>query len=288
MTLTIGTAELRRVEEMRVRSRVAHFTQDRDFIEANRGWLSPWFIDDEDRWDIVFQSWILTMQGRVVVIDPCTGNARPHIQPWFDMLDTPYIERFGATGVKPEQVDYVFCTHMHHDHCGWNTRLRDGKWVPTFPNARYLFARREAARWDPTRPGFNFVDYNADVYERSIRPVIDAGLADLIGDTHQLFEGLTIEAAPGHTLGHALMHLVSEAKQAIFSGDTFHHPLQLVRPEIQFGDADDLGQAIATRRRLVERCADDDALIIPAHLPAPHCLRVRREDGGFAFRAAED
>ena len=283
--LTIGNAELRRVEEMRISSLVAHVTEDAALIDANRSWLSPWCLDDNGKWDIVFQSWILMVDGRIMVIDPCTGNGRPHIQPWFDRLDTPYIERFAAAGVKPEEVDYVFCTHMHHDHCGWNTRLRGDRWVPTFPNARYLFARREFERWDSSRPGFQFVDFNEGVYERSILPVVEAGLADLIGDTHRVLDGVTIELASGHTLGHAMLHLLSDTRQALISGDVFHHPLQLVRPEIQFGPADDLDAAIATRRRLVERCAQTDALIIPAHLPAPHCLKVRREDGQFVFHA---
>lgn len=279
----LGEAELRRVEEMRIPSRLAHVTQDLDFIEANRRWLAPWFIDDDNGWDIVFQSWILTVEGRVIVIDPCTGNGRPHCQPWFADLDQPYIERFAATGYRPEDVDFVFCTHMHHDHCGWNTMLRAGKWVPTFPNARYLFARREFERWDSRRPGFRFVDYNEGIYERSILPVMEAGLGDLIDADHQVLESLAILSAPGHTNGHCIAHLRSNETTAYFSGDVFHHPLQLVRPEIQFGDCDDLDQAIATRMRLVEESADQHALIIPAHLPMPHMMRVERGPEGFVF-----
>jgi glyoxylase-like metal-dependent hydrolase (beta-lactamase superfamily II) len=284
--LRLGNAELRRVEEMRLPSQLAHVTQDLEFIEANRSWLSPGYINDANGWDIVFQSWILNHEGRTVVIDPCTGNNRPHCQPWFDNLDLPYIERFSATGYRPEDVDFVFCTHMHHDHCGWNTQLRGGKWLPTFPNARYLFARREFERWDSLTPGFRNVDYNEGVYERSVLPVMQAGLADLIGDSHKVLDGLTILAAPGHTLGHAMAHLQSGETQAYFSGDVFHHPLQLVRPEIQFGDCDDVDAATATRRRLVELGADSQAWIIPAHLPTPHYVKVRRDGVGFAFSAA--
>lgn len=284
-TMTIGTAQLRRVEEFRISSHLPNVTQDEAFIDANRHWLEPWCIHEHDRWDVVFQSWILTAEGRVIVIDPCTGNGRPHCQPWFDNLDFPYIERFAATGIRPEEVDYVFCTHMHHDHCGWNTQLRGGRWVPTFPNARYLFARREFERWDSRQPGFRFVDYNAGVYERSILPVVEAGLADLIEDRHAVLDGLTILAAHGHTFGHAMMHLLSNGDEAYFSGDVFHNPLQLVRPEIQFGDCDDIGQAIESRRRLVETCADSGALIIPAHLSAPHCIRVARDGDALVFRA---
>jgi glyoxylase-like metal-dependent hydrolase (beta-lactamase superfamily II) len=283
--LRLGSAELRRVEEFRIPSKLAHVTDDTALIEANRHWLSPWYIDEDNGWDIVFQSWILTLEGRVIVIDPCTGNGRPHCQPWFDNLDYPYIERFCATGFRPEDVDYVFCTHMHHDHCGWNTQLRDGKWVPTFPNARYLFSRREFERWDSGRPGFRFVDYNEDIYERSILPVMEAGLGSLVEDDHRILDGLSIHAAHGHTLGHSMARLQSVSAEAWFSGDVFHHPLQLVRPEIQFGDCDDLDQAIASRRRLVDTCAKTGALIIPAHLPAPYMVRVRRVADELVFSA---
>lgn len=283
--ITIGKAELRRVEEFHKPSRIEHITGDTALVDANRPWLAPLWLGDDGSWQLTFQSWILIVDGRVIVIDPCTGNGRPHCQPWFDNLDFPYIERFAATGIKPEAVDFVFCTHMHHDHCGWNTHLRDGRWVPTFPNARYLFSRREYERWDSSSPGYRYVDYNEGVYERSILPVAEAGLADLIGDGHRVLDGLSIEAAPGHTAGHALAHLCSDGSEALFSGDIFHHPLQLVRPEIQFGDCDDVEQAIATRRRLVERAADTGALIIPAHLPAPHCLRVARREDGLVFSA---
>ena len=282
--IKVGEAEIRSALEMALTRRpIAYLGADPALIEANRHWLAPYFLEDGDTWSLNFRTWILRIDGKVVVIDPCTGNGRPHPMPMFDMLDQPFIERFRETGVGPEEVDYVFCTHMHHDHCGWNTELRNGRWMPTFPNARYLFTRREFERWDSSRPGFRFVDFNEGVYERSILPVVEAGQADLIGDTHRVLDGVTIESARGHTEGHAMLHLMSGARQALFSGDTFHHPLQLVRPELQFGPADDLDAAIATRRRLVERCAETDALIIPAHLPAPHCLRVKKHDGGFVF-----
>ena len=169
--IQVGDAEIRRVEELAIISSMAMLTQDQALIEANRHWLMPHFLRPDGRRDFIFQSWILFVDGKVVVIDPCTGNGRPHMHPLFNRLDTPYIERFGATGIRPEQVDYVFCTHLHHDHCGWNTQLRDGRYVPTFPNARYPFVRREYERWDTRQPGHKPVDYNIGVFEQSVLPV---------------------------------------------------------------------------------------------------------------------
>lgn len=284
--IRLGNAEIRSVLEMSLTRRpIAFLGADPALIEAHRGWLAPHFLEEGDTWSLNFQSWILQVDGKVVVVDPCTGNGRPHpIQP-FDMLDEPFIERFCETGVRPQDVTHVFCTHMHHDHCGWNTQLRDGRWVPTFPNARYLFVRREYERWDPNGADYRAVDYNEGVYERSILPVVEAGLADLVMDGHRVTETLAIEPAQGHTLGHAMLRLVSEGEEGWFTGDCFHHPLQLASPELQFGDCDDVGQAIETRRRLVAEGLNRDALIIPAHLPFPHAGRLRRQGDIVSFEA---
>lgn len=284
--IKLGNAEIRSVLEMSLKKRpIAYLQADPALIEANRSWLAPHFLEAGDTWSLNFQSWILQVDGKVVVIDPCTGNGRPHPMAQFDRLDIPFIERFCETGVRPRDVTHVFCTHMHHDHCGWNTQLRGGRYVPTFPNARYLFVRREYERWDPNGASYREVDYNTGVYERSILPVVEAGLADLVMDGHRVSPGLEIQPAPGHTLGHAMLHLRSQAQEGYFTGDMFHHPLQLIQPELQFGDCDDLASAIETRRRFVDLSLEREALIIPAHLPFPHAGRLRRQGEGVIFEA---
>lgn len=281
--ITVGTAEIRRVEEMAIKSPMEVLTRNEALVAANTDWLVPPLLYPEGSWDFIFQSWILLVDGKVFVIDPCNGNSRPHMYPFFSMLDTPYIERFAATGVRPQDVDYVFCTHLHHDHCGWNTELRDGRFVPTFPKARYLFARREYERWDPRLPGHRVVDYNVGVFERSVLPVMDAGLAELVDDRHRLSPSVSIEPAYGHTMGHSILHLVSQPEEAYFTGDVFHHPLQIVDPTVHLPGCDDLEQAIETRRRLIALCLERNALIIPAHFPRPHAGRIRRHDDGVVF-----
>lgn len=284
--IKVGEAEIRSALEIALTRRpIAYLGADPALIEANRHWLAPYFLEEGDTWSLDFRTWILRVDGKVVVIDPCTGNGRPHPLPMFNMLDEPFIERFRESGVGPEEVDYVFCTHMHHDHCGWNTQLRNGSWVPTFPNARYIFLRREYERWDPNGATYRAVDYNHGVYERSILPIVEAGLADLVTDRHRLSPSLEIEPAHGHTLGHAMLRLSSQAQEALFTGDAFHHPLQLTAPELQFGDCDDVAQAVATRRRLVTLGLERDALLIPAHLPYPHAGHVHQTEDSVYFTA---
>jgi glyoxylase-like metal-dependent hydrolase (beta-lactamase superfamily II) len=284
--LNVGDAHIYRVEELRIPNTIAYFTQDRDLIEANRHWLAPHFLDANDCFDLVFQSFIFEMDSRVVLVDPCTGNGKPHPIHFFNNLDIPFIERMTATGYRPEDIDFVVCTHLHHDHCGWNTQLRAGKWVPTFPNARYILRREEYERWGTDRHKHPFKDYNEGVFERSVLPVYEAGLADLVVGAHRLTPGAIVEPAPGHTIGHQTLRITSAGKHAIFTGDCFHHPIQLVAPSLPFGDSEDMAQSIAIRTQLKQRAADLDALLIPAHLCAPYALKVRCENDDFKISAA--
>lgn len=283
----VGEAEIDSALELELTGRpISWLGVTPELIETNRWWLAPHFLQDGDTWSLNFRSWIVRVDGKVIVIDPCNGNGRPNPMPMFDMLDIPFIERFEATGVRVENVDFVFCTHMHHDHCGWNTMLRNGRWVPTFPNARYVFVKREYDRWHPDNAGnFQHLDYNEGVYERSIAPVVEAGLADLVVETHRLTSSLRVEAGRGHTDGHCMLHLDTRGAQAMFSGDAFHHPLQLIDHSIKFGDHDDWEAVIETRRRLVRESLERDMLIIPAHLPFPHAGRMRKDDRGLRFEA---
>jgi glyoxylase-like metal-dependent hydrolase (beta-lactamase superfamily II) len=283
--LKLGDAEIRRVEETASPMEMATLTTDEAFLAANRSWLCPSFMDPvAGTFSLIFQSWLVSSEAAHIVIDPCNGNGRLRpVLGFAHQLNIPYIERFEATGIRPQDVDLVFCTHLHCDHCGWNTQLRDGRWTPTFPNARYVFVRRELDRWDPRLPNHQRASFNDGVFEDSVVPIFEAGLADAVGDTHELGHGLTIEPAYGHTLGHSLVHLKSGGAEAYFTGDAFHHPLQILRPELGLGGCDDNDAAIATRRRLVELLAERDAVMFPAHFQAPHAGRVRPSQGGYRF-----
>lgn len=286
--LTVGQAQIHRVEERTFKLPLSMLQFDEAMIERHWDWMFPRFADADRNWDMVVQSWIAVVGGKVVVVDPCVGNGRSFPDfPLFDQLQTPFIERFAATGVRPQDVDYVFCTHLHSDHCGWNTRLAGGRYVPTFPNARYLMVRREFDRWDIRRADYDPAELhnrlNAGVFENSVLPVVEAGLADLVGDTHRIAEGLTIEPAWGHTLGHSCLHLASGGAQALFTGDVFHHPIELLHPQIDAKTCERYPATVETRTRLIERCIATGALLVPGHFAAPHAGFVRRRDGAVVF-----
>ena len=277
---SIGDAQVHRVEELSVRLSFEMFGASEQLIAANADWLKPVWLGDDFMWDMVVQSFIVVVDGRVVVVDPCVGNGRAlPAFPIFDNLDTPFIERFGASGFRPEDVDAVVCTHLHSDHCGWNTVLRDGKYVPTSPNARHVMGWREVARWDTRRSDYKHIPENEGVFERSVLPVLEAGLADVVGDTHAVSPSLTAGLAHGHTLGHVALHLNSAGQHGWFTGDAFHHPIELIHPELDEHSCEDYRTTVATRRRLIETFIAQGALIIPAHFTAPHAGYLR-EDGG--------
>ncbi len=286
-TLRLGAAQLHEVVETTFRMPLSMFGLSDALVAEHRHWLCPRYLDAEGYWDSVIRSWILLVDGKVIVVDPCTGNGRdfPDFPP-AHMLDTPYIERFGASGIRPEEVDYVFCTHLHMDHCGWNTHLRDGRYVPTFPNASYVMVRREFERWDPRQPGHIPVGLNAGTFENSVLPVLEAGLVKLVPDSFRLSDSLFVEPARGHTAAHSLLRLVTSEREAYFVGDAFHHPLEVRYPEIDAGTCEDFSATLATRRRLLQRCVEGEALLIPAHFPDPFGGRVSQDAAGFRFEGA--
>lgn len=281
--IRVGQAQLRRVEELTCKMPLAMFGAEEAISRHRADWPAA-YADADGNWEMVFQSWLLAVDGKVVLVDPCTGNGRSFPDfPLAHMLDTPFIERFEATGIRPGDVDYVFCTHLHMDHCGWNTQLRGGRFVPTFPNARYIMVRREYERWDPARPGHQVSLPNVGVFENSVRPVLEAGLAEIVGDTHAITPSLTIEPAYGHTAGHSTLHLASQGSEAWFTGDAFHHPIELSHPEIDCNTCEDFEATLATRRRLIAACLETGALLVPAHFAAPYVGHLSRVDGAVRF-----
>lgn len=256
---------------------------------AAADWLAPRFYDpaaDQVRTSI--HSWLVRTPHHRILIDACIGNHKPRPSiARFHMRDEPWIERLAAAGAHPDQIDFVMCTHLHADHVGWNTRLIDGRWVPTFPNARYLFTRAEYRRWDDRHPEYVPKPINQHVFGDSILPVVDSGQMQLIDEGHEVDDVLTVEAAHGHTAGHVKIRLRSGPAQGMFSGDTIHHPLQLQFPELISVFDEQPAQALQTRLDMLSDCAEQGIWLMPTHFAAPYCCRVEATDarpGKLSFR----
>jgi glyoxylase-like metal-dependent hydrolase (beta-lactamase superfamily II) len=288
MKLRIGEAVVTPVVEMVDRSfdflRFFPLATEAD-IAANLAWMAPHHFDPETRRLLLsMHAWLVAVNGRKILIDGCVGNDKTREgRPDWCGLSTPFLDRLAAAGARPDEIDYVLCTHLHADHVGWNTRLVDGRWVPTFPNATYVFGRTEHAFWEAENAA-GATGPHLQAYRDSVLPIVEAGRA-LIVDAHHVLEGvLHLAPAPGHTPGHVSVWLRCGPATGAFTGDILHHPVQVLNPHWSCMGCRDPVEAAETRRRVLARCADEDAILFPGHFVAPHAARIERRGEAFAVR----
>lgn len=253
--------------------------------DEHSDWLVPDFWNPETG-DCVsaIQTWVLQSAGRTILVDTGVGNDkdRPDSPVW-SRLDTGFLDNLAAAGVQPEDVDVVINTHLHVDHVGWNTRLDGRTWVPTFPNATYLMTQRDFDFWNPANRTTRRTG-GRNVFEDSVAPIHEAGLAHLWDDTYQIDENLRLDLAPGHTPGSSVLTLASGGDRALFVGDLVHTALQIVEPEINSCFCVDPVESRATRHKLLGRAAEDNALFFPAHLGGHGAAEVIRDGSKFAIK----
>jgi glyoxylase-like metal-dependent hydrolase (beta-lactamase superfamily II) len=291
-TFGIGDYEILRVEEM-VFADIPpdQFLADlpSNAVQENLSWLAPdYYEETSGKLMSSLHSWIVRTPHQNVLIDTCCGNDKPRSGPsaLCDRLSTPYMDRFLATGLTSSDIDFVICTHLHVDHVGWNTRLVGDSWEPTFPNARYLFGRKEYDFWRSVQSdGACDAVNDENVFVDSIEPILDAGLADFVDDGFEVADGVTIEAAYGHTRGHLVVRVESQGRHGVFTGDVIHTPLQIRYPDVNTSFCKDPDLARATRLRILRDCAERGIMLFPAHFPHPWACRVARE--GQTFRLVD-
>jgi glyoxylase-like metal-dependent hydrolase (beta-lactamase superfamily II) len=244
-----------------------------DVLADNRAWLqSLGALSEDDRVVLCFQSYLIRTPHFNVLVDTCVGNdkereSRPH---WHRKRDDAYMSGLARAGLAVGDIDFVMCTHMHVDHVGWNTRLEDGRWVPTFPNARYVFSKKELAYWteqNDREPVAHLVD--------SVLPIVAAGRAELVTNTHACCDHVRLMPTPGHTIDHVAIALGRSRDAAIVTGDLIHSPLQLRHPELRMWRDYDPAQAVTTRRDFLAHLADRDTLCCTSHFPTPSVGHIR-------------
>jgi len=258
-------------------------------LAPHRHWLEPTALDPTSgNLVLPVQSYVLRTRHHNILIDACLGEQKTDrfYAPWNRLSGSRFLGDLAALGLRPENIDFVLCTHLHSDHVGWNTRRQDGRWVPTFPNARYVMSRREVdhARRrraeDPTADG-------ADSLEESVLPVIEAKQAELVAEDHALDDEVRLEPLPGHTPGHFGVRLASAGARAVMIGDMMHSPVQCAEPDWAASSDYDPGLARATRRRFLEAHAETDCLVLTAHFPSPSVGRIRRAGSAYRFEYAD-
>ncbi|MCX5227679.1 MBL fold metallo-hydrolase [Streptomyces sp. NPDC006553] len=258
----------------------------------NEDWLAPDHWDPEsDRAVMALQTWVLRSGGRTILVDTGVGNGRERPgSPQFHHWQGDFLGRLERAGVRPEDVDVVVNTHLHADHVGWNTRAADGteggggEWVPTFPRAEYLVPAADDAHFGPDNSyGDGRDPSDRFVYEDSVAPLHRAGRTVLWDGVHRIDEHLTLESAPGHTPGSAVLRLASAGERAVFVGDLLHSPVQILDPAHNSCFCLDARGASVSRRRILERAADERELVVPAHFGGSGIAEVRREGSGFGL-----
>lgn len=254
-------------------------------LASIRAELTPHQLDpDTGNLVLPIQTYVVRTKHHTILIDSCGGEHkdRPKRPFWHQKTETGYLQKLAAQGVTPEQVDYVFCTHLHVDHAGWNTQLIDGRWVPTFPNAKYVFAQEEYTYWK-SKSAEDPKAYDHGTFLDSVLPVVEAQQAVLVDCDFALDDQIKLAPTPGHTPGHVAINMTSHGAQGVMSGDLMHSLLQCHYPDWSSMACTNPVQSRATRRQFLERYCDTDTLILTAHFPLPSVGHVRAAGDSFRF-----
>ncbi len=277
----IGNVKISRVVELEVAGGSKFILPDATPDACKEiDWLAPHFMTQDGKLIMSVHALVVDTGKRRIVVDTCIGNDKERNIPAWSHLQTTFLADLAAAGYPRESIDTVMCTHLHVDHVGWNTMLVDGRWLPTFPNARYLIAQQEWIYWDSHEDDAQYGSVLAD----SVRPVIEAGLVDFVAMDHRLCDEVWLEPTPGHTAGHVSVHIRSNGVEALITGDCIHHPCQIARTDWCSTADLDQAQGRRTREALLAKYAESDVLVIGTHFATPTAGRVKRaRNGAFRF-----
>lgn len=280
MQWTAGRVKVTRIVELESVGGTRFILPEATAEEALKlSWLVPDFANEQGRLKMTIHSLVVETPTRRILVDTGLGNDKQGRNvPTWNGLATPFLENLTAAGYPPESIDTVLCTHLHVDHVGWNTRLVDGRWEPTFAGARYLFGRAEYDYWashrdEPAHPPASFDD--------SVRPIVEAGRAALIDPDFRVADEISLIATPGHSPGHLSVLIDSDGEQLLLAGDAAHHPVQFAHPEWSSTADHDAAAAARTRRMLLQRFADTPTRIIGGHFAGGRIVA-----DGAAYRMA--
>src|SRR3954469_3238208 len=241
-------------------------------------WLQPHFADERGRLKMSIHALVVETPERRVIVDTCLGNDKQGRRiPGWNNLQGPFLADLAAAGYPRESIDTLLCTHLHVDHVGWNTMLVDGKWVPTFPHARYLMGRVEFEHWSRQTGREDMLATFAD----SVQPVRDAGLVDLVETDARLSDEISLTPTLGHTPGHVSVRIRSRGEEALITGDFMHHPCQIAHPEWASTADSDPAQGRLTRERMFEQLAGAPVLVIGTHFAGATAGRIVRDGGAY-------
>ena len=277
---TIGNVTVTRVVESELPIPHKHSFLKDATAEALREmpWLYPHFVNDKDAMVLSIHALLVDAPGLKLVVDTCIGNDKPRALLRGTALQTDFLKHIAEAGFPREKVDTVVCTHLHVDHVGWNTMKDGDKWVPTFPNARYLIGKTEYEHWIGASEG-----ETAEIMNDSVKPIFAAGLAQTVEMDHRISPEIRLVPTPGHTPGHVSVMIESEGESAVITGDMIHHPCQFAHPDWKSEFDADSAAANQRRHTMFEQWADKPLLVIGTHFAAPTAGHIKRDGAAWRF-----
>ncbi len=234
-------------------------------------------LDDRYRIPLGLNCILLRSQGQTILVETGVGAKPGDRDAATPAEDGTLLDSLAALGVTPEDVDVVVNTHLHADHCGWNTRVGadpEAPPVPTFPNARYVVS---GAEWqDATHPNERT---RATYLARNLDPIADR--LELMDGEHKITDEVIFVPTPGHTDGHSTVVVRSGQEWGVYLGDLAQHRVQLERTAWVSGlDLMPL-VSLETKKRLMDECVEAGALVMLCHGPYPGVGRMTRTPEGF-------
>ena len=282
LTWQVGAVKVTRIVEIEV---PMTYNPDDEFLKGatpealrKHAWLYPNYVNEQDQMLLSIHALLVEAPGLRLVVDTCVGNDKPRHALGGNALATPFLQHMADAGWTRDSVDTVVCTHLHVDHVGWNTMLEDGKWVPTFPKAKYLFGKTELAHWNAHGD-----EEDKTILSDSVQPILDAGLAQMVDLDHRISPEVRLIPTTGHTPGHVSVLIESEGQTAVITGDMTHHPYQLAEPHASSSFDVDRDASSATREKMFAEWADSQILVIGTHYAAPTAGRIQRDGAAFRF-----
>jgi glyoxylase-like metal-dependent hydrolase (beta-lactamase superfamily II) len=283
LSWTVGDVKITRIPEVITELPLDGLLPDAtaERLAPHRSWLEPHFLSADGKFRLSIHGLVVDTGGLRILVDTCLG---PHAIPGMGSLSEgaeDFLAGLAAAGYPRETIDVVLCTHLHFDHVGWNTIREGDRIVPTFPNARYLFARAEWEHWSSGADTGTF----ASTLDAAVRPIVAAGLADFVEPDHKLCDTVRLVSTAGHTPGHVSVEIASQGERAFITGDMTHHPVQWAEPGWKMPADSDPDAACATRRRVAEALTDTGVLVIGTHYAPPTAGHLERGASGTWFRA---
>jgi glyoxylase-like metal-dependent hydrolase (beta-lactamase superfamily II) len=224
-----------------------------------------------------------------VLVDTGAGDLGAHAAQVFPGLDhstsvTGLLpENMRAAGLEPSEIDTVIITHAHPDHVGGTLEETGGL---VFPNANYFISGEEWEFWTSDAAATKAPPFMVDAARRNLEPLKDR--LTLVEDASEVVSGVRAIATAGHTPGHIALSVASDGERLLHVSDAVLYPLHLEHPE--WTPVFDIlpGQASASKRRIFNLAAQEDALVFAHHFPPfPNLGHIHKQEQGWRWQPIE-